>query len=149
MATIWYYKNGRFDGGIRTGLDINDDRVFQRFVPGSEPEDPALEWFVDIKCEGPTLPTDPDIARDWFLAHVPLFQQRLEEVADRLDVGIDELSLPFVKSWPDADQGVAVQVRCSAIRRLSGLEIAHRLRTVASELEADVRSLPPAELVAL
>ncbi len=36
MSTIAYYKNARYDGGIRTGLDIDDERAFQSFVPGGE-----------------------------------------------------------------------------------------------------------------
>lgn len=149
MATIWYYKNVRFDGGVRTGLDVDDVRAFHQFTPGAEPEDPGLEWFVEVMCEGDALPSDPDAAREWFIGHLPPVRAGLEQVADRLSVGIDELSMPYVASAPLPDSGVRCRIRCSAIRRLSGLGIASRLRAVAANLESEVRSLPPASLLAV
>jgi hypothetical protein len=149
MATIWYYKNVRFDGGVRTGLDVNDDRIFQEFRSGSEAEDPSLLWFVEVQCEGTSLPTEPDAAREWFLRHTPTTRAKLADVADRLTVGIDELSMPFVQSWTDASEHVTFRIRCSAIRRLSGLEIARHLREVAANLESEIRALPRADLLAV
>ena len=149
MSTIWYYKNARFDGGIRTGLDVNDDRAFQHFIPGNEPEDASLEWFVDVMCAGEDLPSEPEAARGWMLDHVAAIRDGLEGVAERLSAGIDELSMPFVRSWADENIGAKFRIRCSAIRRLPGLDIAARLHEVAASLESELQSLPRADLIAV
>ena len=147
MATIWYFKNVRYDGGVRTGIDIDDDRVFHRFVAGNEDENPALLWFVDARCTGDSLPIEPESARDWLLANLHAIRGELCRVADQLVVGLDELSWPYLHNSKLADQDVELRVRCSAIRRLDGIQIAGRLREVANGLEKDVASLPPAELI--
>jgi len=149
MSTIWYYKNVRYDGGIRTGLDVNDERAFQSFVPGEEAEDASLEWFVDVMCVSEILPSEHEAARRWMLEDVSAICDGLEGVAERLSVGLDELSMPFVRSWSDSSSGVNFRIRCSAIRRLPGLDIAARIREVAKGLESELRSLPRAELVAV
>jgi hypothetical protein len=147
MATIWYYKNVRYDGGVRTGIDINGERILHRFINSSEDEDPALLWFVDVECDGAELPTDPDAARNWLLAQIPTIQQRMNEVADHFEVGIDGLSAPYVKSWSDPANGVTIRIRCSAIHRLVGVDFSRRLREVATDMESDVQSLPIDELL--
>ena len=147
MPTIWYYKNVRVDGGVRTGIDIDGDRVYHRFVAGDEDETPVLKWFVDVQCTGDSLPTEPESARDWLLANLEAIRGELSRVAEQLVVGLDELSWPYMHSSKLADEDVDLRVRCSAIRRLDGLQIAERLREVANGLEKDVASLPPAELI--
>ena len=92
---------------------------------------------------------DPELAREWFLNHMATIRVGIEDLAGRLEVGLDELSAPYIKSWAEPAEGVTFRLRCSAIRRLSGLEIASHLREVASQLDRDVTSLPRADLMAV
>ena len=102
MTTIWYYKNVRFDGGVRTGLDVNDERVFQEFQPGPNPKTPACNG--SLKCNAKATPCPVNrMRRDGSYNMETSFNLSLEKVAERLAVGIDELSMPFVESWTDPD----------------------------------------------
>ena len=56
MHKLTFYHQKRRDGGLRTGVDFDDERVLERFEPGDLARDSALEWFVDIRCRGETLP---------------------------------------------------------------------------------------------
>jgi len=50
---IALYHQCRVDGGIRTGILLNDQRVFERFVEGdpAHQDDPladGIRWYVDV-----------------------------------------------------------------------------------------------------
>lgn len=137
MPTINVYKQARIDGGVRIGADVDDQEMLHEFTRGATESDPALEWYVDVHCEGPAVPDTPDTAREWLRSLSPDIKAGLASVADELHAGIDVQSFPVhrtILTSPDAQ----VEVVCSAIRRLAARDIANRLRDFAQEWDAIV-----------
>jgi hypothetical protein len=140
MHKLTFYHQKRRDEGLRTGVDFDDERVLERFEPGHLARDSALKWFVDIRCSGEVLPSEPEGIREWFLSRSGPIQTALRQLADDCVAGIDK-DWPLKRQIPTSD-GVSMAIYCSAMRRLSGREIA----SVIAELEAKwpvlVRELP-------
>lgn len=131
MNKLNFYHQQRGDGGLRTGVELNDERVLENFQEGHLPRNSALNWFVDIRCKGEDLPSEPEKIREWLLARQEAIQSALVELANELRVGIDN-DWPLVKPVPSTDR-TAMAIYCSAIRRLSGREISEVLSNLAAQ----------------
>src|SRR5438105_3447 len=97
MPSIHFFRQLRRDGGIRTGVDVEDETVLWRFHPGRHrgDPDPAIEWYVDVRCQGPRLPHDPEGARDWLLKNGRAIHAALEAVAESIPAGVDPSDWPL------------------------------------------------------
>ena len=129
MDKLNFYHQKRRDGGLRTGIDFNDERVLERFVPGDAPQDSALLWFVDVRCSGENLPSEPEAIRGWFLERSEIIQAALRLLSEELVTGLDS-GWPLRKSIATQDSA-HLTIYCSALRRLTGREISG----ILSELE--------------
>jgi hypothetical protein len=147
MPKLTLYKQVRLDGGERTGLAIDNVLRLATFVSGSDDYDPALSWYLDVRCEGASVPSDPEEARAWLLNHAALFESGLHRLADELKAGVDAGIYPAQRLMEHPPEGAAVKFVCSAMRRLSGLEIAAHIEQTANEWSALVRGLGVAEAV--
>jgi hypothetical protein len=121
MDKLNFYYQMRNDGGLRSGVDFNGERILESFKPGRLPQDSRLIWFIDIRCSGRKLPSDGEAVRDWFLAHKDVIQIALRDLAKELHVGID-------REWPvkkviSPNNGLQIAIYCSTIRRLEGRDI--------------------------
>lgn len=121
MDKLNFYHQKRRDGGLRTGIDLNDERVLEQFEPGDVPQDSALLWFVDVRCSAERLPSEPEAIREWFLARGETIRAALRELSSELSAGMDS-DWPLKKEIATSD-GVKMAIYCSALRRLSGREI--------------------------
>lgn len=139
MDKLNFYHQKRRDGGIRTGIELNDERVLERYEPGNPQQDSALLWFVDIRCLGKHLPSEPETARDWFLERGEIIQNALRELANELIAGIDS-DWPMRKPIPTRN-GVQMAIYCSAMRRLSGREISQILSDLAKKWSKTIEGL--------
>jgi hypothetical protein len=143
MHTLTFYRQARRDGGVRTGIDIDDDTVLVRFDPGREDSDPALLWYVDVRCRGTRLPRDADGARDWLLRQAKTIKGLLESLAGDVPVGADPDQWPLTKQARVSPAGVTITVACSAMRRVEAQRIAEVLRDTAKHWEEWVDELAP------
>lgn len=139
MDKLNFYHQKRRDGGLRTGIDFNDERVLETFDLGDGPQDAALLWFVDIRCAGENLPSEPEAIRGWFLARGEMIRSALRDLAGELSAGIDS-DWPLKKDLGMHD-GVRMAIYCSATRRLSGREISSVLSALATTWGDAVRTL--------
>jgi hypothetical protein len=105
------------------------------------PLDSALEWFVDVRCRGRQLPSDPEGIRSWLLQHSEEIQSELETMAKELTAGIDR-GWPFVKEIGARSNGVSIKIACSAARRLDAREIARILLNLKKEWPTLIEALP-------
>jgi hypothetical protein len=142
MAMLIFYRQVREDGGIRTGIELNGTTVFERFESGGDDHDPALVWYVDIRCEGTNLPQTAEEARDWLQRHGMYVRDGLPVLADKLRAGVDVGSYPLRWQVPNVPEGVRMTVVCSALRRVPGLEIANVLNEIGFRWEELVKDLP-------
>jgi hypothetical protein len=139
MDKLNFYRQKRRDGGVRTGIEFNDEPVWEIFEPGNLPQESALLWFVDVRCSGENLPNEPELIRSWLLQRSHVIQSGLQQLAKDLVAGIDP-------DWPIrrpvvTEGDVRITIYCSAMRRLSGTEISDVLADVAKSWPDTVRNL--------
>lgn len=143
MPAITLYRQARFDGGVRTGIDIDGNSVLMDYSEGDSDDNPALLWYIDLRCEGETLPADPEEARKWLRRAAPAFKSALIAAADELRVGFDPEFHPFRRGiqLPQADAHAEIVV--SAIRIIDGRKAAELLRAFAAECEEILAKVSP------
>ena len=141
MKTLNFYHQKRKDGGIRTGVDFNGERVLEQFMSGRIPPDSALEWFVDVRCQGRRLPDDPDEIRHGLLEHGGEIQSHLEKMAARLRTGIDP-EWPFTSEEVSTGDDVEIKIVCSAILRRTGRDISRVLLELKQAWPRLIGALP-------
>lgn len=139
MAEITFYRQVRKDGGIRTGIELGSDSVFSSFEPGLTDSDPALVWYVDVRCSGPTLPADREGARQWLLRHSTELGAVLGKAADQIPAGYDPVEWPLQVSG--RVDGADVTVVTSAVRRTEARDLASILRELAGHLHDHLEAL--------
>ena len=137
MASISFYRQARADGGIRTGLTVNDLEVMGSFGGNHADTDPSLLWFVDVTCVG-RLPVKTDAARNWLLENGEVISAKLERLGMKLETGID-VAWPITQT--ELENGIKITVTCSAIRRLDRYRIVKIVRKVARNFRSYVRNL--------
>lgn len=128
MASLTFYRQQRVDGGVRTGIDADGIILADDFQEGDQEHDPALLWYIDLRCEGGSLPTEVEPALEWFRANAEGFAEILETVADHLAAGIDAEALPYRQPFPNRLPGVALEVAIYAMRRVAARNVAQELR---------------------
>lgn len=131
MSTVTFFRQKRSDGGVRMGIDVNGSTVLTHFEEGSRHRDPALLWYVDVRCEGPRIPNDPEAARDWLVRHGPRIVAFLRKVAGEVPAGIDPTDWPFLRKAKVQPSGAQVTIACSAVRRAEAQEISRVLNEIA------------------
>ena len=144
MATLAFFRQERVDGGVRTGIDVDGQTVLQDYQPGSDEHDPALLWYVDLRCEGDSLPATAQEARPWLIDHAPAITQALRELAEELTAGIDHELWPYERKVPGVQEGVHTRIVICAVRRLAATELANPLRDIAKNWNIFLDRLDPA-----
>ena len=135
---LTFYHQKRRDGGLRTGVEINGERVLENYEPGGHPQDSALLWFVDLRCSGERIPTDPQSVRRWLLDRSENIRGGLRQLSKDVVAGIDK-DWPIRRELPVSD--VRMAIYCSAMRRLSGREISEVLSGLEKRWPKVVQSL--------
>jgi hypothetical protein len=145
MAGLTFYRQERVDGGIRTGIMLGMTSVFERFEVNGEESDPSLAWSVDLRCNGPSLPTIADDAKPWLLDHESEIRDGFRRYADQLGAGSDPTGIDLLE-WSDfrnLPPGVSMRIVCGALRRIDALYLASRLRFLDKHWGELVRDLEP------
>jgi len=144
MAKLRFYRQERYDGGVRTGFGIDDKSALHEFRAGSADSDPALLWYVDIELEGKSLPQDTEEGRMWVLEHSEPILDSLRSVAERLEIGLDDTTdWPYQVKISNLPRGVRGEIRISAVRRLAEGELAERLTELAADWKTTIKRLAP------
>jgi hypothetical protein len=136
MASLTFYRQQRADGGIRTGIDADGSTLVEDFQEGDQEQDPALLWYIDLRCEGDALPTEVEPALEWSRANAEGFAEILETVADHLAAGIDSEALPYRQPFPDRLPSAGIEVAVSAMRRVAARNVAQELRHMSGHWAA-------------
>jgi hypothetical protein len=144
MTKLTLYRQVRKDGGIRTGVEVNDEPVLGRFEQGDKETDSALDWYVDVRCSVSRLGNDPEDARRRLLEHAGAIQAALVTLAEELKVGMDFSSV-LRRKVTGTPSGIQIEIVCSAVRRTTGMEMARVLSELGSQWQELVRRLPALE----
>lgn len=144
FSNLIYYRQGRVDGGIHTGVEGFDMPLLESFeneAPYDE-SDPVLAWYVEVRCKGQGLPTSAEDARAWFLKHQELIRSGLAALADELSVGLDVESYPyFWRNFPSQPKEAQLTLVCSAHRRSNGIGLGRQVRAFADHYEDYLKRL--------
>lgn len=143
MSTLTFFKQTRADGGIRTGINVDGETLLHRFQRGSEQDDPVLQWYIDVRCEGDGLPDTPAGVKKWLLKRQPEITAALRELATELEVGVDPTFEPFRRAIHGVNSPVTLTIVISATRMTSGRSIAAELKKLGNEWENHLRALKP------
>lgn len=143
MATITVFRQGRADGGVRSGIDYEGMTVLESFEEGAGDDDPALLWYVDVRLSGDPIPAgSPEIVRDWLTQLGKVVQPRLISVATELETGIDGF-VPVQRALDVPVPGLQVTLVATGIRRLDARAIAARIREVGEQWQDLLSSVQP------
>jgi hypothetical protein len=144
LSNLVYYRQGRVDGGIHTGIDGYDMPLLETFeneAPYDE-SDPVLAWYVEVRCKGQELPTTVEGARAWFLKNQERIRSGLVALAEELDVGLDVESYPyFWRKFPSQPAEAHLTLVCSAHRRSNGIGLGRQVRAFADHFEEYLKRL--------
>jgi hypothetical protein len=150
MRELSFYRQKRYDGGVRTGIELDGETILGIFDEGppDEQDNPmgsALLWYVDVRCRGEDLPDDAEAARGWLIEHAETILSGLYSLSENLAVGLDDGGPIVWRDFPQSAQGVYLEVVCSSIRRIGGLEISAVLKDIADHFVDIVQQLAPPE----
>jgi hypothetical protein len=148
MSKLVFYRQKRYDGGMRTGVELDDDRVADWFDPGPDETDRALLWYIDLRCEGSGVPDAPEFALDWLLEHGPIIRDGFSRFGDHLRNGFDPDI--YTVRWTDftnVPPDVTMLIACSAIRRVDALEMGSHLLEIATNWDKIIETLKAAQQV--
>jgi hypothetical protein len=144
MTKLTFYRQGRKDGGVRTGVEVNDEPVMGRFEEGEKENDSALEWYVDVRCSVSKLGHDPEDARRWLTENANAIQAALGNLAKEVNAGMD-FSCVLRRKVAGAPRGVQMDIVCSAVRRLTAQEMAKVLSELGVQWRELIVQLPALE----
>jgi hypothetical protein len=144
MMKLTFYHQKRRDGGVRTGVELDGERVLELFEPGSAQEDPKLKWWIDVRCAQKTWPSDPEGVRGWLLENAQKIERGLKEFAAELGAGID-INWP-ARHFVSSRSGLKIEIFCSAMVRVGGREIQTELLKLAENWRTIIAELPSSEL---
>jgi len=134
MTELTFFRQKRFDGGIRTGIEIDGHAVFENYSPGEPDDDPSLLWYIDLRSVGDSLPSDPEDVRQWFIDNGETLRQQLLLIANtNLSIGFDTELRPFQKTLCLKD--VSGKIIVTAIRRITARDIASELKDLCNNWE--------------
>ncbi|MGC1273196.1 MAG: hypothetical protein WBC44_05775 [Planctomycetaceae bacterium] len=133
MTDVTFYRQKRFDDGLRTGIDVDGVEYWHHYAPGPDEGDSGILWFVDVRLEGDSLPDDPDAVRSWLSMHAREITTALREFSQQYVIGLDAGPYPQrrqIEGLPDNVDGAMV---LSAAHRVE----ARRLGDVLAEIADD------------
>jgi hypothetical protein len=144
-AGLTFYRQQRVDGGIRTGIMLGMETVFEKFEGDEDQYDPSLAWSVDLRCNGPSLPDNPTGARAWLIAHHEEIRDGFRLFADQLGVGSDPTGVLLLEwsDFPNPPPGVSMKIVCGALRRVDARYLSNRLAEVGEGWLGLVNELEP------
>jgi hypothetical protein len=142
VPEITFYRQVREDGGVRTGVTVDGTTIFERYESSGDDYDPALTWYVDVRCESAKASRIPERVRQFLLKHAKVIREGLAALAEKFEVGMDFEYIPVKWPIPGAPKGVRMAVVCSICRRSVGLDMGKILNDVAEHWEEWVQELP-------
>jgi hypothetical protein len=143
MKILIFYHQKRRDGGVRTGVELEGERILECFEPGSPLEDSKLLWWIDVRCSQKMWPSEPEGVRAWLLENAQKIENGLKAYAKELGAGIDV-------NWPAKHivpirTGLKIEIFCSAMKRVDGREMQAELSRLANNWQTIIAQLPSCE----
>jgi hypothetical protein len=145
MPDITFYRQARADGGVRTGIEIDNQTVLSRFEEGVSDEDPSIVWYVDVRFRGTSLPRNALAAREFLIENEKTVRRLLSDLAETIPAGIDPGAWPIRREMKIGSK-IKVEVASSAVRRYEASRLADTLRDLAAHWRELVEGLAEVEV---
>lgn len=142
MPRLTFYRQKRSDEAIRMGVELDGETIAERYEGGESEPDPALLWYVDLRCEGSGIPDGPDEASHWLIDQRDTIHSGFSAFVEHLRAGADPdiYSLTW-EQFEGLPENVKMSIACSAIRRIDAREMANTLKEIAENWTTIIRSL--------
>jgi hypothetical protein len=132
MTKLSFFHQKRKDKAVRTGIEVDEDLVLERFEPGDEESDSSLLWYVDVRCTTESaIPVNAEQARLFFVHLAAPIEASLKSAAADLRAGLDADVWPIRRSIQEMPNGVNGEIVCSAMRRITDGELSRVLLQLA------------------
>jgi hypothetical protein len=149
MPKLTFYRQGRADGAIRTGIELDDETIFESYEESDQDVDPTLLWYVDLRCKGPAVPSDPQEAKQWLLDSEEIVREGFMRCAREFEAGRDVDLYPILWSrFSGVPKDVEMTIACATNRRIWALSVPKLLEDIALHWRERIEHLEPAEWVA-
>lgn len=147
MTTLLFYRQARRDGGIRTGVEFRETPIAEVFEEGTGDFDPVLRWYLDLRCDGDGVPSDPEQAIDWLASLGSVVRTGAFAFAQELLAGLDHDIYTFsYNRFEGVPQGVSLSLNAKVNCRSAGQELASVLVLLARNWEETLLSLKSADV---
>jgi hypothetical protein len=142
MPKLIFYRQKRYDQAIRTGVELDGETIAERYEEGGSEPDPALLWYVDLRCEGSAIPDGLDEAARWLLDHAETIRSGFSAFAEHLRAGADPDIYSLIwDEFKDVPENVKMSIACSAARRIDAREMALILKEIADNWTTIIQKL--------
>jgi hypothetical protein len=149
MPKLTFYRQGRADGAIRTGIELDDETIFENYEETERDVDPTLLWYVELRCKGSAIPSDPPEAKQWLLGNEAIGREGFSRCASEVEAGRDVDLYPFLWSkFSGVPKDVEMTIACATNRRIWALSVPKLLEDFAEHWRERIEHLQPAEWVA-
>jgi hypothetical protein len=120
MTKVTFFQQRRKDQAVRTGVEVNEETVLQRFSPGEGESDPALLWFIDLRFViNQSIATEAEAAKRFLMTIATPVRGALEQCAKEFQAGIDPDTWPARREIANLPPDVDGVIVSSAMRRLT------------------------------
>jgi hypothetical protein len=149
VMKLTFFHQKRQDQAVRAGIEVDDELMAEKFIPGLPDHNSALLWYVDLRCAiDQPAPTDLGNARALLLDIGEPVQRTLFSVADELSAGLDSDLWPLRRVVPSLPAGIRAEVVCSAMRRVADGELSQAVRELAQNWQVMINEMPEPEFMA-
>ena len=129
---LTFFHQKRKDQAVRTGIEVDDELLAQKFIQGLHDHDSALLWYVDVRCTvDQSAPIELGEAKALLTKIGEPVRHALRAVADELRAGLDSDVWPLRRDVNDLPAGIRAEVVCSAMRRITDGELSQVLGRLA------------------
>jgi hypothetical protein len=144
MTKLIFFHQRRKDGGIRTGIEINDDLVLEQFIPGTSELDPVLLWYIDVRLEfKKSISPEANSVRTAVSAIANPIREALRASANEFQAGIDRGIWPARRKISGLPSGISGEVVCSTTRALRLEDLSAAFAALGRDFSKIVDRLQP------
>jgi hypothetical protein len=149
MPKLTFYRQGRADGATRTGIELEDETIFESYEDSGPHRDPTLLWYVDLRCKGSAIPAEPQEARQWLLDNAEAIRAGFSRCALDFEAGRDIDLYPLLWSkFSGVPTGAELTIACATNRRIWAASVPKLFEDVAEHWRERIEQMEPAQWVA-